>query len=92
MADAKVAVTEAVTNVVVHAYPEDGGEFEVEVSLHGERFQVAVCDDGYGYAAARPETAGAGLGTALMQALSTTYSVADREPQGTQVLMGFPLI
>jgi stage II sporulation protein AB (anti-sigma F factor) len=90
--DAKVAVTEAVTNVVVHAYPKGGGEFELEVSVNGERFQVAVRDEGCGYAAARLNTAGAGFGTPLMQALSESFNVADREPGGTQVLMTFHLL
>ena len=86
------AVTEAVTNAVVHAYPAGRGEFEVELSMNGERFAVAVRDEACGCRAARPQTAGVGFGMPLMEGLSESFSVGDRDPRGTEVLMTFPLI
>jgi anti-sigma regulatory factor (Ser/Thr protein kinase) len=90
--DAAVAVTEAVSNVVGHAYPAGGGEFEVEVRVTGEGFEVVVRDEGCGYGAARPETAGAGFGLMLMEGLSESLRVGDRPPRRAEVLMTFPLI
>ena len=55
--DVRVAVTEAVSNVVRHAYGSPEGEVEVEVGADGNgQVVVAVRDRGCGLGAARPET------------------------------------
>jgi stage II sporulation protein AB (anti-sigma F factor) len=89
--DVRIAVTEAVANVVRHAYWPGQGEVEVEVDADGNgRVVVAVRDRGCGIGAARPETAGAGLGLPLIEALSASFESSDRAP-GTAVVMEFPI-
>jgi anti-sigma regulatory factor (Ser/Thr protein kinase) len=88
---ARIGLTEAVGNVVRHAYPEDtGGELEVEVRPDSDCFHVHVRDWGCGASQARAGTAGAGLGTTLMEAVSREFEVGERVPQGTEVRMTFP--
>src|SRR3989442_1132536 len=60
--DVALAVSEAVTNVVQHAYREDGrGVFRLAVERSGEEIVIEVSDDGRGMQP-RQRSSGAGLG------------------------------
>src|SRR3712207_7720597 len=48
LADVKLAVTEACTNVVVHAYPDGEGPLEVAATVRDNRLSVVVRDEGRG--------------------------------------------
>lgn len=95
LADLAVAVSEAVTNAVVHAFrngsPADGTvTVEVEVTA-GRVAKVVVSDDGEGMTP-RPDTPGLGLGLPLMAQLATSLTVSDPlERSGTEVCMTFDL-
>jgi anti-sigma regulatory factor (Ser/Thr protein kinase) len=52
LADVKLAVTEACTNVVVHAYPDGEGPLEVAAAVRDDRLSIAIRDEGRGHAAA----------------------------------------
>ena len=55
LADLKLAVTEACSNSVRHAYGEnDGGVVEVRYRLQSETFMVEVADAGRGFQLDRP--------------------------------------
>ena len=63
VADLKLALTEACSNSVRHAYNEQrSGEVEVRYELDDERLSVEVVDEGIGF---DPETAAADAGHAL---------------------------
>ena len=47
--DLKIAVSEAVTNVVHHAYTEAVGEVVIGSALYKNRLEVMVADDGHGF-------------------------------------------
>ena len=71
-----LAVSEIVTNAVVHAY--DGqARGDVRVSCHadGERFIVEVADDGSGIWL-RQDSPGLGHGLAMVGALADTLEIA----------------
>jgi anti-sigma regulatory factor (Ser/Thr protein kinase) len=97
LADVKLAVTEACTNCVVHAYggnsiPPDHRYFEVEAHPDDAELVVLVRDFGRGIAP-RAESVGLGLGLPLIAALSRTVEirgVADGG-SGTEVMMTFGL-
>lgn len=46
--DIKTAVSEAVTNCVVHAYPKMAGEIKINVKLYAEGVEIEVSDSGIG--------------------------------------------
>jgi len=89
--DLRIAVTEAATNVVVHAYPDRTGLIRVEVWPDDEVMVIHVTDRGCGIVP-RVErvTPGLGLGIQLIAALSEEMSItANEDGSGTQVGMTF---
>jgi len=77
LGDLKLAVTEACSNSIRHAYT-DGREGSVEVvyELHPDRLIVEVCDDGPGFSVLEPAVIGedglneGGLGIAIIRELA----------------------
>lgn len=88
--DISIAVTEACTNSVLHAYPgTDGGEYEVHAWVEPERLVVAVRDRGQGITPRMPSpAAGLGLGVPLMLAIGDEVSFATDDGV-TEVRMTF---
>lgn len=90
LADAKMAVTEACTNVVVHAYGDTDGELEVEMLADDFAVTVVVRDRGTGIRPrATRETQALGLGLPLIAALSDAFEVRGGPGIGTEVRMTF---
>ena len=88
--DVAVAVSEACTNVVMHAYPDaEPGSFGVCAERDGEDVLVTVTDGGYGVAP-RPDSPGVGLGLPLMAALTDAFEVSNPpDGSGTVIFMRF---
>lgn len=91
LSDLRLAVTEACTNVVVHAYP-DGleGPLEVRASIDREQLTVVVRDRGKGIGP-RPDSPGLGLGLPLIASLADTVQLGRDDAGHTEVRMGFSL-
>jgi anti-sigma regulatory factor (Ser/Thr protein kinase) len=91
LADAKMAVTEACTNVVVHAYQEEDGELEVDMYADELAVTVVVRDRGTGIKPrpTRQEATALGLGLPLIAALSDAFEVRGSPGHGTEVRMTF---
>jgi serine/threonine-protein kinase RsbW len=68
-ADIKLAVTEACTNVVRHAYPDVVGDVRCEIELDSGHVVVRVCDWGRGHGA-QSQNPGMGVGRLLMERLA----------------------
>jgi serine/threonine-protein kinase RsbW len=92
LADLKLALTEACTNSVRHAY--DGGEGVVEIvyELHPDRLIVEVTDSGEGFehdgvgADEEPdELAEGGLGIAIIQALADELEIGRPNGGGSRL-------
>ena len=91
LSDIKLAVTEACTNVVVHAYDEGEGPMHVEASLAGdEELVVVVRDEGRGIAP-RTDSPGLGLGLPLIASLAESLELGRDDDQRTEVRMTFRL-
>jgi serine/threonine-protein kinase RsbW len=86
----EVAVSEAVSNAVVHAYREasEPGRIAVHAQLDDSRLRVVVSDRGLGMRP-RPDSPGLGLGLPLIAQLATHVDITSEA--GTTVLMHFAL-
>jgi anti-sigma regulatory factor (Ser/Thr protein kinase) len=86
--DVKLAVTEACTNVVRHAYAGTDGPLEVRVEPAEESLTVVVSDRGRGMRP-NPDSDGAGLGLPLIAALSSQFQIEQSAPEGSRLRMSF---
>lgn len=89
----RLAVGEALTNVVMHAYVGGNpGTMLVQAWLdEGEHFNVKILDEGHGLIP-RTDSPGLGLGMGLMAQMSDDFRVANREgTRGTTVSLRFAL-
>jgi serine/threonine-protein kinase RsbW len=90
--DLKVAVTEACTNVVLHAFQDDGGAMEVRAEQSGDHLVVTVLDEGSGIVPRAERTSpGLGLGLQMIAALADDVSITANDGGGTAVRMAFRL-
>jgi serine/threonine-protein kinase RsbW len=88
--DMTLAVSEAVTNVVLHAYPDgDGGAFDLDARSEPGELVVEVRDNGVGPNVASRK-AGLGLGLVVIDRVSHSATVQDSHP-GTHVTIRFRL-
>jgi anti-sigma regulatory factor (Ser/Thr protein kinase) len=90
LADVKLAVTEACTNVVVHAYPGGEGPMEIAAGIADGRLSIAVRDEGRGMLP-RPDSPGLGLGLPLIATLAESLELGRDEDDRTEVRMTFRL-
>jgi serine/threonine-protein kinase RsbW len=91
LADMKMAVSEACTNVVVHAYEGEPGMLEVELHAGELGLTIVVRDQGAGIQPrpARAEPPALGLGLPLIAALSDSFELRGATGSGTEVRMTF---
>jgi anti-sigma regulatory factor (Ser/Thr protein kinase) len=90
LSDAKMAVTEACTNAVVHAYPGGTGRLGVDMFADEAQLTVVVRDTGAGLSDEAESGGGAlGLGLPLIQALSDSFELHGAPGAGTEVRMSF---
>ena len=97
LGDIKTAVSEAVTNAIVHAYPDTLGKIVVKAKiLDGNILEVTVRDWGKGIAdveqARQPlyTTGGeerSGMGFTIMESFMDKLTVRSSEGKGTRVTM-----
>jgi len=88
--DMRLAVTEACTNVVRHAYHDgDTGPIDVIVRPSGDGLELIVVDRGRGMGPS-PDTTGPGLGLPLIAALADTVKIEPESPRGSRLAMTFP--
>ncbi len=98
LSDVKTAVSEAVTNCIVHGYAGGEGWIEIVCKTEGDRLEIEIADEGRGI----PDVAEAlapffttladeersGMGFTIMQTFMTDFSVLSEEGKGTRVKMG----
>ncbi|MBE6708169.1 MAG: anti-sigma F factor [Ruminococcaceae bacterium] len=98
LADIKCAVSEAVTNSIVHGYKNSFGDIQMTIKLLPERtFKIEIKDKGIGIpdiaAAMEPlfttdaENERSGLGFSIMESFMDTVSVRSSPGKGCRVVM-----
>jgi anti-sigma regulatory factor (Ser/Thr protein kinase) len=87
----RLAVSEALTNAVVHAYRDgEAGRFHVTAAVASNELWVLIGDDGRGLHAWN-DSRGLGIGLSLISGLSNDFSIVTRASGGTEVQMRFDL-
>ena len=87
--DLRLAVTEACTNVVRHAYPpEQPGSVEISIRPTDEFVSVVVSDRGRGIGTSS-DTTGPGLGLPLIAAIADDVELQPVPGGGSRVAMTF---
>ena len=83
LADLKLALTEACSNSVRHAYGDDGGHVEISFELSDDRLIVEVADDGTGFEPAAAgkngvdsEPSEGGLGIAIIRSIADEVEIS----------------
>ena len=94
LSDMKMAVTEACTNVVVHAYDDEPGLLAVAMAAGEDDLTIVVRDHGSGIAPkpARTEPPALGLGLPLIAALTDSFELRGSAGKGTEVRMTFSFL
>ena len=98
LCDIKTAVSEAVTNCIVHAYPDRVGPIVMTLAVYpGRLVKITVADRGVGipdipkameplFTTGNPEER-SGLGFAVMQSFMDKVSVRSAPGRGTRVIL-----
>ncbi|MBQ9513558.1 MAG: anti-sigma F factor [Clostridia bacterium] len=95
--DIKTAVSEAVTNSIVHGYPDSVGEIVLEAEIEGGKIHINVCDNGVGIenvdSAVEPffttsaTDERSGMGFTIMKSFMDDIKVESTVGNGTKVYM-----
>lgn len=96
--DVKTAVSEAVTNAVIHGYRGKSGEIELDMTLEDNVLSIIVADRGVGiadiaqameplYTTMSPDMERAGMGFTVMESFMDEVKVVSRPGQGTTIKM-----
>ena len=87
--DMRLAVTEACTNVVRHAYHDaESGTIDVVIRPVGDRLELIVSDHGSGMGPS-PDASGPGLGLPMIAALADNVEIEHGAGRGTRLVMSF---
>lgn len=88
----KLAVSEAVTNAVVHAYVDAAapGEVRVRACVRDGVLRVTVADDGCGMVP-RLDSPGLGVGLPFIAHIADTLDIDSGDAGGTELRMTFEL-
>lgn len=97
LADIKTAVSEAVTNAIVHGYADIRGVVEMNCRISGQTIEIVIRDKGHGIAdislamqplySSSPGEDRSGMGFTVMQSFMDTLQVDSRTGEGTIVTM-----
>jgi anti-sigma regulatory factor (Ser/Thr protein kinase) len=89
--DVAIAVSEAVTNTVLHAYAGKAtGTVTVNAGVSGDELAISISDGGRGMRPRR-DSPGLGLGLPLMAQLADRMEVGQIDGVGTEVRLVFAL-
>ena len=95
--DIKTAVSEAVTNAVIHGYENRGGTVSMVIELDGRNVKIEVSDKGKGIEdikkamqplfTSKPDLERSGMGFTVMENFMDTLKVLSEPGKGTRVIM-----
>lgn len=97
LADVKTAVSEAVTNAIIHGYSDESRQVKLICERKGEELTVIVEDEGVGiddveqamqpFYTSKPELERSGMGFSFMEAFMDKLLVESRKGKGTRIIL-----
>lgn len=97
IADIKTAVSEAVTNSIIHGYEGKSGKITMSCTIEDNKIAVVIIDQGRGIEdikqameplyTTKPEMERSGMGFAFMEAFMDDLEVESKPGKGTKVSM-----
>ena len=97
IADIKTAVSEAVTNSIIHGYENGEGKIHISCEIVDQQLEIEISDEGIGIAdieqameplyTTRPEWERSGMGFAFMEAFMDDLKVESEVGKGTKIVM-----
>jgi len=95
--DIKTAVSEAVTNSVVHAYPSGVGNITIKIKLYNNGVTIDICDNGIGiedfekarepFYTSKPNEERSGMGFTVMESFMDEVQLKQNGKSGLIVHM-----
>ena len=102
ISDIKTAVSEAVTNSIIHGYENDDGNIEINARIYGGRIEIEIIDYGRGIEnvseamrplyTSKPNLERSGMGFTIMQSFMDDIKVESELGKGTRVFMNKSII
>lgn len=97
LADIKTAVSEAVTNAIIHGYNDEGKDVVIKSEIDGNTIMISVEDSGVGIDdidlatqplyTSKPELERSGMGFTVMESFMDQINVDSQNGIGTKVTM-----
>lgn len=97
LADIKTAVSEAVTNAIIHGYENKAGIIKMNCKLFDDSVEICIIDEGKGIEnieqarqplyTSKPEMERSGMGFTVMESFMDSVEVISEPGKGTAVCM-----
>lgn len=97
LADVKTAVSEAVTNAIIHGYENKGGLVKMNCKLYENSVEITITDEGNGIEdvekarqpmyTSKPEMERSGMGFTVMESFMDKVEINSEIGKGTTVTM-----
>ena len=97
VSEIKTAVSEAVTNAIIHGYPTVEGQVRMDLCADGKIVIIKVSDDGVGITdidtarqplfSTKEDMERSGLGFTVMESFMDTVEVQSRPGEGTTIIL-----
>lgn len=97
LTDIKTAVSEAVTNAIIHGYDGCNGDVSMCCTIEGRLLTVTIQDDGVGIEnietameplfTSKPEMERSGMGFTIMESFMDSLEVVSEKDRGTKIVM-----
>lgn len=97
LSDIKTAVSEAVTNAIIHGYESDGGLITLESTICNSEIEIKIMDKGRGigdikkamepFYTSKPDLERSGMGFTVMETFMDELSVESINGMGTKITL-----
>lgn len=97
LADIKTAVSEAVTNSIIHGYENKPGYIRMHCKLYDNSVEIAIIDEGIGIESieqarqplytSKPEMERSGMGFTVMESFMDNVEIVSEPGKGTTVVL-----